>query len=77
MCSNFIHEWRDLQFKINSNGMIFRETLHDNFYLSAEFLKEFCGEEAAAEIFFHIFVLISELEFEPWPLPLISQHAIY
>ena len=29
-CVNFIHKWRDLQFKVNSERQIFSETFHGN-----------------------------------------------
>ena len=45
---NFIHEWRNLQFKV---------------YLLSEFLPEICWEEVTLEIFLHIFVLMSDLGF--------------
>ena len=42
VCVNFIHMWRDLQFKVHSERQIFWETFHDNFYLLSEFLPEIC-----------------------------------
>ena len=40
------------------------------FYLLSEFLPEICWEEVAEEIFVHIFVLRSDLLFEPSNKPL-------
>ena len=40
LCVNFIREWRDLQFKVDSERQIFCETFHDNFNLLSEFLPE-------------------------------------
>ena len=37
VCVNFIHKWRDLQFKVDSERQIFWETFHGNFYLLSEF----------------------------------------
>ena len=76
VCVNFIHQWRDLQFKVDSERQIFWETFHRNFYLLSEFLPEICWEEIAEEILF-IF------RFDVWPgartlaFHLISQHTTY
>ena len=34
---NFIHKWRDLQFKVDSERQIFWETFHGNFIYSQSF----------------------------------------
>ena len=40
-CVRFIHKWRDLQFKIDSERQIFCETFHGNFLFDAQsFLPE-------------------------------------
>ena len=41
VCVNFIHEWRQLQFKVDSERQIF-EKLFMQFYLLPEFLPEIC-----------------------------------
>ena len=43
VCVDFIHRWRELQFKVDSELQIFQRTFHDNFIYS-EFLPEiwFC-----------------------------------
>ena len=51
-CVNFIHHWRDLQFKVDSERQIFWETSHGSFYLLSKFLPEICWEEIAKEILF-------------------------
>ena len=33
VCVNFIFEWRDIQFKVDSELQIFGETFHGNFFL--------------------------------------------
>ena len=66
VCVYFIHKWRDLQFKVNSERQIFWETFHGNFYLLLEFLPEICWEEIAEEILFLYFVLMSGLGHKPW-----------
>ena len=61
VCVNFIHKWRQLQFKGDSERQIFRETFHGNFYLlPSEFLPEICWEEISEEILF-------VLRFSVWP----------
>ena len=52
MCVNFIHKWRYLQFKVDSERQIFWETFHDNFNLLSEFFPEICREEIAVGILF-------------------------
>ena len=41
--ANFIHKWRDLQFKVDSEQQIFSRNFSWQFYLlSEEFLPEIC-----------------------------------
>ena len=42
VCVSFIHKWRDLQFKVDSEQQIFLRKFSWQFYLLAEFLPEFC-----------------------------------
>ena len=51
VCVNFICEWRDLQFNIDSWRQIFWETFSWQVYFLSEFLPETCWEEVAEEIF--------------------------
>ena len=73
VCVNFIHKWRDLQFKVDSERQIFWETFHGNFFLLSEFFPEICWEEIVEEILF-------VFHFDVWPgtrtlaFRLISQH---
>ena len=62
VCVNFIHKWRDLQFKVDSEWQIFWETFHGNFYLLSEFLPKICWEEIAVEILFVIRLLIAVVD---------------
>ena len=48
VCVNFIHKWRDLQFKVDSERQIFWETLPWRQF----FLSESCWEETVEEILF-------------------------
>ena len=43
---NFIHQWRDLQFKVNSERQMFCETF--------QIFLETCWKEIAEEIFFEV-----------------------
>ena len=45
---NFIHEWQDLQFKVDSE---LRLTFSCQLYLLSDFLPEICGKEVAKKIF--------------------------
>ena len=56
---NFLHEWRDLNFKVDSEQQIFWETFHGNFIYS-EFLPDICWEEIAEEMLF-------VFHFDVWP----------
>ena len=75
VCVNFIHEWWNLQFNIDSEWQILWETFHGSFYLLSDFLLEICWEENAEEIIFVFY-------FGVWPkarsmvLRRISQHTI-
>ena len=53
VCVNFIHKWRDLQFKVDTKRQIFWETFHGSFYLLSEFLPETCWEEIAEKIWWY------------------------
>ena len=59
VCVNFIHKWRDLLFKVDSERQTW-ETFHGNFIYSLKFLPEICWEEIAVEILF-------VFRFDLWP----------
>ena len=42
VCVNFIHKWRDLQFKLDSERQISLRNFSWQFYLLSEFLPEIC-----------------------------------
>ena len=52
VCANFIHKWRDLQFKVNSERQIFLRHFSWQFYMLSELLPEICWEEIAEELLF-------------------------
>ena len=76
MCVNFIHKWRDLQFKVDSEWHIFWETFHGNFIHSQSFCRK-SAERKSPKKYFSYFVLMSGLGLELWLFPLLSQHTIY
>ena len=60
--SNFIHKWRDLQFKVDSEGQIFWENFHGNFIYSQSFCQK-SAEKKSPKKYFSYFV---DLEFKLW-----------
>ena len=75
VCINFIREWWDLQFNVESDK--FLRSFWRQFHLLSEFLAEINWEKILKEIFFFI------LSFDAWSgirtraLSLINQHTIY
>ena len=67
VCVNFIREWRDLQFNIDSEGQIFFEKhFHGKFYFNAQSFYQKSGERKSPKnYFFSYSVLMSDLEYEP------------
>ena len=57
MCIYFIREWRFLQFNVDSERQIFENFFHNRFILLSEFLSP--------KKYFHIFVLMPDLGYEP------------
>ena len=61
-----MHEWRNLQFEVDSERQIF-----EKLYMEILFtLKSFCQKSAdrkSPKKYFHIFVLMSDLGFELGP----------
>ena len=75
-CVNFIHKWRGLQFKVNSERQICLETFHGNFIYSKSFCQKSAERKTPKKYFLYFF-------FDVWPgartlsLRLISQHTTY
>ena len=65
VCVNFIHKWRDLQFKVDSERQIFWETFHGNFINSQSFCQK-SAERKLPKKYFLFFVLMSGLGLESW-----------
>ena len=63
VCVNFIHKWRDVQFKIDSERQIFWEPFHGNYIFSQSFCQK-SAERKSPKKYFSYFVLMSG--FEPW-----------
>ena len=69
-CANFIHEWWDLQFKVD----FFEKLLHDNFIYSQSFCQKSAERKSPKKYFF-------KFRFVVWPkvwtvvVRLISQHT--
>ena len=57
---NFIREWRDLQFNIDSERQIFEKLFHGRFIFTLKVLLKIRWEEVAEEIFFYFI-------FDDWP----------
>ena len=49
VCVNFIHKWRDLQFKVDSERPIFWETFHGDFLF---YFQSFCQKSAERKMNF-------------------------
>ena len=60
MCVNFIHKWRYLQFKVDSERQIFWETFHGNFFWQKS------ADRISPKKYFSYFILMSGLGLEPW-----------
>ena len=75
VCVNFIHKWRAIQFKVDSEWPIFWKFFYGNFIYS-EFVPEIRWEKIAVEI---LFVFCFDVWPGTWTLAfrLISQHTTY
>ena len=63
VCANFIPEWRDLQFKVDSERQIFLRNFSWQFYSHSEFILL---RGKLPNKYFLYFVLMSGLGLEPW-----------
>ena len=55
VCVNFVHKWRDLQFKVDSERKIFWETFHANFICSQSFCQKSAERKSAVRFILFIF----------------------
>ena len=67
VCVNFIHKWRDLQFKIDYERQSFWKTFHGNFICSQSFCPK-SAERKSLKKYLTKFVLMSGLLFEAYLL---------
>ena len=51
VCINFIHKWRDLQFKVDSERQIFWEIFHVNFIYSQSFCQKSAERKSPKKYF--------------------------
>ena len=65
VCVNFIHKWRDLQFKVDSERQFFLEKLFMAFNYSQSFCQK-SAERKSPKKYFSYFVLMSGLGLECW-----------
>ena len=65
VCVNFIREWRDLQFNIQSERQIFEILCHGIVIYSQSFSQKSAEKNRQRNIFFSYFVLMADLVSEP------------
>ena len=51
VCVNFIHKWRNLQFKVDSERPIVWETIHGNFIYSQSFCQKYAERNSPKKYF--------------------------
>ena len=66
MCVNFIHKWRELQFKVNSERRIFEKLLIAILFALRVLARNLLGESLRRNII-HILLGMPDLVFESWP----------
>ena len=65
VCVNFMREWRDLQFNVDSERQIFEKLFHGNFIYSQSFCQKSAARKSAKK-YFSYSVLMSGLGLESW-----------
>ena len=73
VCVNFIHEWWNLQFKVDSERQIFGKLSMAILFTLRDFARHLLRGSRRRNIF--IFVVKSDLGFKLEPYGLISQHT--
>ena len=66
VCFNFIRQWHDLQFKIDSERQISEKLFHGRFIYSQSFCQKSSERKWPKEIFFSYFMLMPDMRCEPW-----------
>ena len=73
-CVNFIREWQNLRFNVDSERQIFEKLFHGRFILLSEFLPEIYWEKNVEVFFCFIFCFDVSAEMRLRTVRLISQH---
>ena len=66
VCINFICKWRDLQFNVDFERQIFKETFLEQVYLTFRVFARKYAKKKSPKKYFLIFVSIPDLEYEHW-----------
>ena len=77
VCVNFMREWRDLQFNVDSELQIFEKLFHGNFIYSQSFCQKSAERKLPKKYFSYLIFLMTDLGYEPRLLRLISRHTTY
>ena len=64
-CINFLREWQDLHFNIDSERKIFKKFFNNNFIYSQNFCQKSTERKIAEKIFFFYIFLMRDLGYEP------------
>ena len=64
-CVNFIREWRDLQFNVDSERQIFEKLSHGRLIYSESFCHKSAERKSPKKCFFPYFILMTDLRYEP------------
>ena len=65
MCVNFMREWRNIQFNVDSERQILEKLFHGNFIYSQSFCQK-SAERKSPKKYFSYLVLMSGLGLELW-----------
>ena len=76
VCVNFISEWRDLQFNVDSERHFLRNFFMAGLFTLRVFARNLLRGSRRRNIF-HISFLMTDLGYEPMLLRLISRHTTY
>ena len=77
VCVNFIREWRDIQFNVDSERQIFEKLFHGNFIYSQSFCQKSAVRKSPKKYFSYFIFLMTDLGYEPRLLRLINRHTTY
>ena len=66
VCVNFIHKWRNLQFKVDSERQIFRETFSWQVFIYSQSFCQKSAERKSPKKYISYCALMSGLGLKPW-----------